>query len=127
MSQSEPLKLKEDIDRGFQFLTTLDQNGEVYKAIFPLLSAMRHQAEKDGRTETKSGSADTCTTGNPTRQDHETIFIAIHKAICEEKFLCIYEKPSSVPGFSAPVKGIILLRKCHREFVNESGHNKGPN
>jgi hypothetical protein len=109
MSKNEPLKLKEEIDRGFQFLTTLDQNGEVYKAVFPLLSDLKHQTGKDDRPQTKSGVTDACTDGNPTRQDHETIFIAIHKAMCEEKFICIYEKSSSVPGFSAPVKGTVLF------------------
>lgn len=113
MSKNQPLKVKEEIDRGFQFLTTLDQNGEVYRAIFPLLSDLRHQAVKHDQLQMKSGLTDPCTDGNPTRQDHETILIAIHKAMCEEKFICVYEKPSSVPGFSAPVKGIAYFGICH--------------
>lgn len=128
MSKSEPLKLKEEIERGFQFLTTLDQNGEVYKAIFTLLSDLRNKAGKDDQPLMKSGVTDTGIDGNPTRQDHETILIAIHKAMCEEKFICIYEKPSSVPGFSAPIKGTVLPEKCCREEnVNQSNWNKASN
>lgn len=99
----------EEIARGFQFLASLDQNGEVYKAMLPVLSGLRRGAEKEDSTATKAGVVDSGTDGNPTRQDHETMLIAIHKAMCEEKFICIYEKPSAVPDFAAPVKGIIHL------------------
>ena len=99
-------QVKDEIQRGLLFLSTISQNGTVYSAIFPVLNKLQNQLETENRMQT--AATDTAHAKNdhhPCSQDYESIIIAIHKTMCEEKFICIYEKPNSVPGFAPAVRG----------------------
>ena len=101
-------QVKDEIQRGLLFLSTISETGTVHSALFPILDRLREQFQAGDRVQpvapdtvpVENMSSDILTT-----QDHETIIIAIHKAMCEEAFICIYEKPNSVPGFAAAVRG----------------------
>ena len=110
-------EMKNEVEKGFQFLATLRHGGDVYailKPIFDNLQAKVLEEDIQQRTLADAESVKLLVrNGAPTSEDHEFIVISVHKAMCAEKFICIVEKPSSVPGFAAPIRGEGLPRnKC---------------
>lgn len=104
MSKSEQAVTDSEIERGFQFLATLSRGGKVYSLLLPILSDLKVQSEREKIQQDASTGA---TSSTPMEEEncHKSMVLLIHKAMCEEKFICIIEKESSVPGFAAPIRG----------------------
>ena len=101
-------QVKDEIQRGLLFLSTVSETGTVYSALFPILDRLREQFQSGDHVKTvapETAPAEIVNDDILTTQDYETIIIAIHKAMCEEAFICIYEKPNSTPGFAAAIRG----------------------
>jgi hypothetical protein len=104
MSKSEQAVTDSEIERGFQFLATLCRGGKVFSLLLPILSDLKVQSEREKIQQDASAGA---TSSIPMEEEncHKSMVLLIHKAMCEEKFVCIIEKASSVPGFAAPIRG----------------------
>lgn len=110
MPSNNLAEMKDEVEKGFLFLATLRHGGDLYVMLQPVLDnllarVMQEEIQQQTLVEAvpvKNLIRD----GAPTSKDHELIVISVHKALCEEKFICIVEKPSSVPGFAAPIRGI---------------------
>ena len=76
----------------------------MYNLLLPILSDLKVQSERDKIQQDASTGA---TSSIPMEDEncHKSMVLLIHKAMCEEKFVCINEKASSVPGFAAPIRG----------------------
>lgn len=97
---------RSEVERGFQFLVTLQKNGHLYKKLQPILQELESFIEKEEKNESSANTTDTVMTDNQSVQNtHESIVKATHKAMYEEGFICIVEKPSTVPGFAASLRG----------------------
>jgi hypothetical protein len=101
----------EEVERAFQFLSTLRESGPVHSTLRPVLEKLRFQMEAEELQQRSTAVGVTVIgmseNGNGlTPKNNDTIVTAVHKAMCNEGFICIVEKPSSVPGFAAPVRGI---------------------
>ena len=108
MSDEKLEQVKDEIQRGLLFLSTISETGTVHSALFPILNRLREQYQAGDRGQTVAPgtvTAETMSSDVLTTQNYEMIIIAVHKAMCEEAFICIYEKPNSVPGFAAAVRG----------------------
>lgn len=107
MSKNEQIETNSEIERGFQFLATLSRGGKVYSLLLPILSDLKVQSEREKLLQDASTGAKSSA---PMEDEncHKSIVLLIHKAMCEEKFICIIEKASSVPGFAAPIRGIMM-------------------
>eukprot|EP00596_Hydrurales_sp_CCMP1899_P004346 CAMPEP_0119035086 /NCGR_PEP_ID=MMETSP1177-20130426/2057_1 /TAXON_ID=2985 /ORGANISM="Ochromonas sp, Strain CCMP1899" /LENGTH=236 /DNA_ID=CAMNT_0006992987 /DNA_START=134 /DNA_END=840 /DNA_ORIENTATION=+ len=104
MSSDNLTDTKNEIKKGLQFLTTLNQNGPVYAMLRPVLDDLKLQIEQSELAQASTAAVTLRTDGTPTRGDYDTIVASIHKAMCQESFICVVEKPSTVPGFAATVR-----------------------
>ena len=102
-------EMKNEVEKGLQFLSTLRHGGELYAILKPALDNLKAKVLQDEIQQRTVDDVASVTllvrNGVPTSEDHERMVISVHKAMCAEKFTCVVEKPSSVPGFAAPIRG----------------------
>ena len=96
---------KREIEQGFAFLRTLNSKGPLAQALKPLLDDLQ---KKIGSPKEGTSSSSTTTAGDASMggsaQGVQGIVLMLHQAMVDEGFICIVEKPSSVPGFAGTVR-----------------------
>ena len=117
MSTSEQAETSSEIERGFQFLATLSRGGKVYSLLLPILSDLKVQSERE-KLQQDASTRSKSTLPVEEENCHKSIVLLIHKAMCEEKFVCIVEKASSVPGFAAPIRGEVYMMRPIEIFLD---------
>lgn len=90
-----------EIEQGLAFLRACNPRGPVYAALRPVLDDLQRAHASSSST---SSSAPAVTTA---LSAVEGIVVALHKAMVEEGFVCIVEKPSSVPGFAGTIRELL--------------------
>ena len=107
--------MKDEVERCYQFLSTLRQGGSVHATLQPVFDNLRAQVlqrEEHQQALLGTSSALPSTQDNGiSSKDHQAVVIAAHKAMCQESFICIIEKASTVPGFAAALKGTKILKQ----------------
>jgi hypothetical protein len=81
MSSNNLTDTKNEIKKGLQFLTTLNQNGPVYAMLRPILDDLKLQIEQNESIQASAESMNVSTDGAPTRGDYDAIVASIHKVI----------------------------------------------
>ena len=78
----EFVAMKDEVEKCFQFLSTLRQGGEVYVTLLPVLDNLRAQVmqeEENQKVEFSTSSTDSSTVSNVlSSKDHEAVVIAAH-------------------------------------------------
>ena len=101
--------MKEEVDKCYQFLSTLRQGGTVHAALQPVFDNLRAQVlQQEEHQQALLGTSSALPSAQEngiSSKDHQAVVIAAHKAMCQESFICIIEKASTVPGFAAALKG----------------------
>ena len=101
--------MKDEVERCYQFLSTLRQGGTVHAALQPVFDNLRAQVlQQEEHQQALLGTSSALPSAQEngiSPKDHQAVVIAAHKAMCQESFICIIEKASTVPGFAAALKG----------------------
>jgi hypothetical protein len=93
-----------EIEQGLAFLRACNPRGPVYAALKPVLEDLQrtHAASSSSSSSSASASASSASSASPSAI--EGIVVALHKAMCDDGFVGIVEKPSSVPGFAGTIR-----------------------